>query len=108
MKFEVPSPTVRTFLMSAVIEGGAPSLAEAPMFVDIFPSNGLRDALLSISVPAIPFMLDVTPNALLVPTERVALDPLETFTVTDWPGPASISGGRSGAVWAIAKGATTA
>lgn len=83
VKLEVPPPTVRTFLMSAEIEGTPPSSADAPKTVEIFPSSGFKEDLFSIVVPDMPLMLDVTPKALLVPTERVALEPLDTLMVTD-------------------------
>lgn len=83
VKLLVPPPTVRTFLMSAVIEGTPPSSADAPRTVEIFPSSGFKEALLSIVVPAMPLMLEVTPKALLVPTESVAREPLDTLIVTD-------------------------
>ena len=83
VKFDVPPPTVRTFLMSAAIEGTPPSSADAPRTVEIFPSSGFKADLLSIVVPFMPLMLEVTPKALLVPTESVARDPLDTLMVTD-------------------------
>ena len=83
VKLEVPPPTVRTFLISAAIEGTPPSSADAPRTVEIFPSSGFKADLLSIFVPAMPLMLEVTPKALLVPTESVAREPLDTLMVTD-------------------------
>ena len=82
-KLLVPPPTVRTFLMSAAMEGTPPSSADAPRTVDIFPSSGFKEDLLSIAVPFMPLMLEVTPKALLVPTESVAREPLDTLMVTD-------------------------
>lgn len=108
VKLLEPPPMVRIFLMSADIEGIPPSSVDAPRTVEIFPSRGFKAALLSIFVPAMPLMLEVTPNALPVPTERVALEPLVTLIVTDCPGPASCSAGIAGAVWAMASGAKTA
>ena len=84
--------------MSAAIEGVPPPSADAPSDVEIFPSSGAKEASLLMLDPDMPFMLDVTPKALLVPTESVALEPLDTLTVTDCPGPASCSAGRAGAV----------
>ena len=106
-KLVEPPPTVRTFWMSAVMDGG-PSPVVVPSWVLTLPVEGVNEAALLTAVPAIPLMLVDTPKALDVPTERFALVPLDTLSVTDLPSPATRFAGSSGAVWATATGATTA
>ncbi len=76
--------------------------------MDTLAVDGVSDDELLTALPAIPLKLVDTPKAFEVPTVRVALEPLDTFTVTERPSPATRLAGSSGAVWDMATGVKTA